>query len=80
MLQRDDVYILVDADPAGNRLRRQLKQELPNATDLYTRKSYREVARTPLDYLAKVLADADFAVDHNLLPIGGKLFPDMATL
>ncbi|WP_067625091.1 toprim domain-containing protein [Alicyclobacillus acidiphilus] len=79
-LQRDDVYILVDADPAGNRLRRQLKQELPNATDLYTRKSYREVARTPLDYLAKVLADADFAVDHNLLPIGGKLFPDMATL
>lgn len=65
-LQRDDVYILVDADAAGNHLRKQLKQELPNAKDLYTRKSYREVAGTPLEYLAKILSDAHFAIDDNL--------------
>lgn len=61
-LQDDDVYILVDADESGMKLRNQLKQELPNAKHLYTRKMYREVARTPIEYLAKVLADAHIAV------------------
>ncbi|EPZ44165.1 MULTISPECIES: toprim domain-containing protein [Alicyclobacillus] len=66
-LQQDDVYILVDADSAGNRLRKQIKQELPNARDLYTRKSYGEVARTPLEYLAKIFSDAHFDIDDSLL-------------
>lgn len=66
-LQHDDVYILVDADSAGNRLRKQLKNELPNAKDLYTRKSFCEVARTPLDYLAKIFSDAHFYIDDGLL-------------
>ncbi|EJY54840.1 TOPRIM domain-containing protein [Alicyclobacillus hesperidum URH17-3-68] len=69
-LQQDEVYILVDADSAGNRLRKQLKRELPNAVDLYTRKSYREVARTPLEHLAKILSDAHFAIDESLLQTG----------
>ncbi|GAB7386867.1 toprim domain-containing protein [Bacillaceae bacterium] len=58
-----EVYILVDADEAGNRLRDQLKRELPNARHLYTRKIYREVARSPLDYLAKILQEAHFAIN-----------------
>lgn len=65
-LQQEDVYILVDADSAGNRLRRQLKQELPNAKDLYTRKSFCEVARTPVEYLAKIFSDAHFHIDDAL--------------
>ncbi|WAH36688.1 toprim domain-containing protein [Alicyclobacillus dauci] len=69
-LQQDEVYILVDADAAGNRLRKQLKHELPNARDLYTRKSYAEVARTPLEYLAKILSDAHFEIDDRLLTVG----------
>jgi toprim domain protein len=78
-LQRDDVYILVDADSAGNRLRKQLKRELPNAIDVYTRKSYREVAGTPLEYLARVLSDKGFEVDQHLLPTAGRWYPDIAT-
>jgi len=58
----DDVYILVDADHAGNKLRNQLKRELPNARHLYTRKMYREVARTPVEYLADMLDKAHFEV------------------
>lgn len=66
-LQNEDVYILVDADTPGMKLRNQLKQELPNATHLYTRRMYREVARTPRDFLAKVLMDAHFDVDDRWL-------------
>lgn len=61
-LQNDEVYILVDADDSGNRLRNQLKQALPNAKHLYTRRVYREVAHTPTEYLAKILHDAHFEV------------------
>ncbi|MBX6352615.1 MAG: hypothetical protein IRZ10_04705 [Thermoflavifilum sp.] len=69
-LQDDDVYILVDADDSGNRLRAALRRELPRARHLYTRRMYREVATTPLDVLAKVLWDAHFEVDeHWLLPV-----------
>jgi toprim domain protein len=66
-LQNEDVYILVDADTPGMKLRNQLKQELPNAAHLYTRRMYREVARTPLDFLAQVLMDAHFDVDDRWL-------------
>lgn len=66
-LQDEDVYVLVDADGAGNKLRKQLKQELPNARQLYTRKMYREVATTPLDHLARILADAHFEIHGEYL-------------
>ena len=67
-LQCKEVYILADADAAGNKLRQRLKQELPNAHHLYTRMMYREVARTPLEHLAKMLLDAHFAVKADYLP------------
>lgn len=50
-----DVYILVDADQPGHKLRKQLKRELPNATHLYTQKGYAQVESTPPDYLSRVL-------------------------
>ncbi|UCZ51530.1 hypothetical protein LGQ02_11670 [Bacillus shivajii] len=50
-----DVYILVDADEAGESLRKQLKRELPNATHLYTQKGYGQVETTPVEYLTQVL-------------------------
>lgn len=50
-----DVYILVDQDESGEKLRKQLKRELPNATHLYTEKEYGQVETTPLDFLASVL-------------------------
>lgn len=54
-IEDSDVYILVDADDAGEKLRKQLKRELPNATHLYTQKDYGQIETTPLDYLAQVL-------------------------
>lgn len=62
-----EVFILVDADNSGNKIRKQLKNELPNAKHLYTRKMYREVATTPMAYLAKILANAHFTVDEDYL-------------
>ncbi len=63
----EEVYVLVDADDSGMRLRQQLKRELPNAKHLYTRRVYREVARTPLEHLARVLMDAHFEVNEKWL-------------
>lgn len=58
----DDVYILTDADDSGNKLRSQLKRELPNARHLYTRKMYREVATTPIEHLVEILHKAHFEI------------------
>ncbi|MDG5787120.1 toprim domain-containing protein [Evansella sp. AB-P1] len=60
-----DVYILVDADDAGEKLRKQLKRELPNATHLYTLKGYGQVETTPIDYLTELL-NAYFFVKGRL--------------
>jgi toprim domain protein len=65
--QDEDVYVLVDADEAGNRMRSMLKRELPNAEHLYTRRMYGEVAATPLEHLARILQDAHFEVDEQYL-------------
>ncbi|WP_227935293.1 toprim domain-containing protein [Alkalihalobacillus deserti] len=50
-----DVFILVDADDAGESLRKQLRRELPNATHLYTQKEYGQVETTPFHYLTQIL-------------------------
>ncbi len=68
LLQHEEVFILVDADESGNRLRRQLQRELPNARHLYTRKMYREVSSTPLEYLGKILSDAHFEIKAEYFP------------
>lgn len=57
-----DVYVLVDADDAGEKLRRQLKQEIPHAEHLYITMLHREVAETPLNYLKRILRAAKFKV------------------
>lgn len=61
-VEHEEVYIFVDADYAGNKLRKQLRTILPNAQHLYTRKIYKEIATTPEEHLIKVLTDAHFTV------------------
>ncbi|WP_187254639.1 hypothetical protein [Alkalicoccus halolimnae] len=46
-----EVFIFVDEDNPGIKLRKQLRRELPNAIHLYTREEYRQVEDTPYDYL-----------------------------
>lgn len=61
-LEDSEIYLLVDADDSGEKIRKQLNQELPNIYHLYTHRMYREVATTPLDVLAQILEHAHFEV------------------
>jgi toprim domain protein len=62
-----DVYIFVDEDASGKKLRSQLRSEFPNAYHLYTRRSYTEIARTPYEYLIKILRDAQIEVHEAVI-------------
>ncbi|WP_075982793.1 toprim domain-containing protein [Bacillus massilinigeriensis] len=65
-----DIYILVDADDAGTKLRNQLKREFPEAEHLYIDKCYREVATAPEYHLATVLMGANIDVYAEYLDRG----------
>lgn len=58
----DELYVLVDADEPGEKLRKQIHLEFPNIHHLYTQRMYREVATTPPEYLSHVLLRAHFEV------------------
>ncbi|WP_284141719.1 toprim domain-containing protein [Virgibacillus sp. LDC-1] len=66
-LDNKEVYILVDEDESGWKLRKQLKQELPHAIDIFTSSEYREVADTPRAILAAALATKHIAIDSSFL-------------
>jgi toprim domain protein len=69
-LFRKDVYILVDADDSGEKLRKQFKREFPEASHLYIDKMYREVATAPEKHLATVLLSANIDVHAEFLEKG----------
>nr|WP_263324976.1 toprim domain-containing protein [Neobacillus sp. Marseille-Q6967] len=69
-LEDKEVYILVDADDAGEKLRKQLKREFPNAEHLYIDRMYREVATAPVYHLATVLIGANIDVHSEYLEMG----------
>jgi toprim domain protein len=53
------VYIFVDHDDAGRRIRGRLAEEFPDATHLHTRREYGGVEKTPADYLRTLLLRHD---------------------
>ncbi|MCY9374141.1 toprim domain-containing protein [Bacillus sp. T17B1] len=57
-----DVYILVDADESGEKLRKQLKREFNEACHLYIDRAYKEVAAAPRHHVASVLLRANLHV------------------
>lgn len=65
-----DLYILVDADTSGEKLRKILKREFPNAVHLYIDKMYREVASSPYHHLATILLTANIEVYSEYLERG----------
>ncbi|MEH7112600.1 toprim domain-containing protein [Neobacillus niacini] len=69
-LEDKEVYILVDADDAGEKLRKQLKREFPQAEHLYIDRMYREVATAPVYHLATVLLGANIDVHSEFLEMG----------
>jgi len=66
-LDNKEVYILADADYAGEKLRKQFQRELPNAKHIYIDKVYREVATTPEYQLATALLSKNINVDPKFL-------------
>lgn len=65
-----DIYILVDADAAGTKLRNILKREFPEAEHLYIDKNFKEVASSPEYHLATVLMGANIDVYTEFLDRG----------
>lgn len=49
------VIVMTDADKAGRRIRRLLKDAFPDALDVHTEPGYNGVEHTPLDYLEERL-------------------------
>ncbi|MFD1849378.1 toprim domain-containing protein [Oceanobacillus bengalensis] len=66
-LDEKDVFILVDEDKSGLKLRKQLARELPHADHIYVSSEYREVATTPEHILATTLVSKHFSVDPVFL-------------
>jgi toprim domain protein len=66
-LYHKEVFILVDADEAGEKLRRQFRRELPRAEHLYIDRMYREVAAAPKQHIAAVLLSANIDVHTDYL-------------
>lgn len=66
-LDNKQVYILVDEDRAGIKLRKLLSQELPHATHIYINEGYREVATTPDHALAVTLLSKGLSVYPSFL-------------
>lgn len=61
-LDERSVYILVDEDDSGYKIRKQLTEELPHAEHIYIDKAFREVAATPEPELARALLSRHFTV------------------
>jgi len=61
-----EVYVLFDADQAGNELRRSIKQLFPSFRHLYTKKMYKEVASTPLEEIVRILNNAHFELKDDI--------------
>ncbi|MRX72020.1 hypothetical protein GJU40_07525 [Bacillus lacus] len=62
-----EVFVLVDSDEAGEKLRKQFKREFPEAAHLYVDKMYREVASAPEQHVASVLLSANIDVHAKFL-------------
>jgi toprim domain protein len=61
-LDERSVYILVDEDDSGYKIRKQLTEELPHAEHIYIDKAFREVAATPEPELARAMLSRHFTV------------------
>lgn len=61
-LDEKEVFIFVDEDQSGLKLRKQLARELPHAEHLHVSSEYRQVASTPERVLATTLVSKHISV------------------
>lgn len=67
------VYILVDSDKEGRRIRQWFKHYLSESEHIFVDRTYSEVARCPRPYLAKVLRNHGFMVKGEA-PVKGLVY------
>ncbi|GBF73319.1 hypothetical protein PA598K_01606 [Paenibacillus sp. 598K] len=53
-----DVFLFMDNDASGKRIRGKLRDAFPDAEHIYTRRSYPGVEHTPVEYLIEQLEKA----------------------
>ncbi|MGD8191958.1 hypothetical protein ACQCN2_18475 [Brevibacillus ginsengisoli] len=63
--ESSEIYIFTDEDESGLKLRGQLQEDFPHATHLRTKKSFAQVAHTPLPELAEILLKAGFLIQQS---------------
>ena len=62
-----ELFIFLDADESGDKIRTLFKRECPEAIHLYTERTYRQVETTPYRVLAAILLTANFEVHPEFL-------------
>ncbi|MHA6259991.1 toprim domain-containing protein [Sporosarcina sp. CAU 1771] len=62
-----EIYVFMDADESGEKLRALFKREYPLAVHLYTEKVFKEVETTPYKVLTEILSKAKFKVRTDFL-------------
>lgn len=58
MARHCTVVVMTDADAAGRRIRRILKEVFPDAVDIYTKPGFNGVEHTPIEFLLERLIRA----------------------
>lgn len=64
----DEVYLFMDNDPAGKKIRGVLRDTFPDAVHMYTRRGYAGVEGTPDEYLVAQLEKAGLE-EYIIYPI-----------
>jgi len=64
----DEVYLFMDNDPAGKKIRGVLRDTFPDAIHMYTRRGYAGVEGTPDEYLVAQLEKAGLE-EYIIYPI-----------
>lgn len=62
-LFEEDVYIFVDEDEPGLKLRQHLNEELSHAKQMHIPALFKEVAETPLHVIAEILIKHNFIIN-----------------
>lgn len=70
LISDKEVFILVDADKSGEKIRKQFKRELPEAKHLYIDGKYREVEMAPDEHIASILLNAHIEIHEKYLNKG----------
>lgn len=62
-----ELYVFLDADESGDKIRTLFKRDFPEAMHLYTERVYGQVETTPYRVLASILLSENFEVHPEFL-------------